>query len=191
MSIYLYMFIYVCVHIYMKHTYIHYFNHFMCSNCRLPLFCHSLEAKQRQSQDRSFNYECCFNMCNVLFFLPLQSLEAVLFPILSAYRVKETTNSCHTWWRRSEVMAALDLMLPRWRCSWTENQVHQSRPPRPLTWCTSPGSNLHPPRPLRLVLSNGGESQSLQPLGSRKDWVSIHHRLLCTSAVFQWSSGAI
>lgn len=41
------------------------------------LFYAHTQRKEHQSKGRCVNYECCFNMCNVLFFLPLHSLGAV------------------------------------------------------------------------------------------------------------------
>lgn len=91
-------------------------------------------------------------MCNVLFFLPLQSLGAVFcFHSLASRGGKKTHRHVY-YWGRSEVTTALDRTLLRWRRSWTESQVHQSLPSRPIARRAAPGSNLHPPRLLRPVL---------------------------------------
>lgn len=55
------------------------------------LFYAHTQRKEHQSKGRCVTYECCFNTCNVLFFLPLHSLGAVFcFHSLASLGGKKT-----------------------------------------------------------------------------------------------------
>lgn len=110
------------------------------------------QGKQHHFKDRCINYECCFNMCNVLFLFPSWAL-GLCFASTPHSLSRGRKKPCHIYdWGRSEVTTALDRTLLRWRCSWTESRVHQSLHSRPIARRAALGSTLHPPRPLRLVL---------------------------------------